>query len=87
MSDIAESFADIALKRCPGWHVDGQSSAPHTLPGTTDYFYWSQYALGGKGGLNSMCKRCMSEYGRARTAKFAAERAQRKAANEAKVAV
>lgn len=72
-------ISQVELKRCPGWTVDEQSSPPHTLPATTEYFYWSQYALGGRGGLNSMCKRCMSEYGKARTAKFAARACATKA--------
>jgi hypothetical protein len=79
------SFATVELKRCPGWrHAGYEGHAPHTLPATLEYFHRS---VTKHDGLNPQCKCCTRGYQvRARTV-WNSQRAIRKAANEAKVAV
>jgi hypothetical protein len=79
------SFATVELKRCPGWrHAGYEGHAAHTLPATLEYFHRS---LTKHDGLNPQCKVCTRGYQlRARTV-WNSQRAFRKAANEAKVAL
>jgi hypothetical protein len=76
-------LATVALHRCPGWRYKGhEGHAAHTLPATHEYFWADRFQ---PSGLNHQCKECNSAYGKYSRKVWNDERAQRKAANEAKV--
>lgn len=74
-------LATVPLKRCPGWHFEGyRGQVAHTLPATREYFH---ACTSKPDGLNHKCKSCNNDYRVYRTKIWNAERAKRKARNEA----